>query len=223
MRGSKMDSYELLRELSLNHGTSGYEAEVAKLVSEAFKPLSDEVKIDKLGNVIATKRNAEYSSGPRVMLAAHMDEIGLVVTNIEDGGFVRFSTIGGFDQRTLPGQEVVVHGREQLLGVIGSKPPHLLSGDERHKSVPIPDLYIDLGLSDKRCRELVSVGDIATIKRDFLELTKGIVAGKAMDDRAGVAAVLETFLHLDKLHGAGANIDSDNRSMAFFQLFLSLG
>jgi endoglucanase len=179
----------LLRSLSEASGVSGYEDEVRALVRETFGVRSDEVSSDAMGNVIALKRGCgEMDPRRRIMLAGHMDEIGLMVTML-DKGFLRFTQVGGFDVRTLMGQEVVVHGRRDLPGVVGSRPPHVLSQADRQKPVPMDKLFIDVGLSQDALEKVVRVGDLITIRRPFIELQNGLVSGKAFDDRAAVAAI----------------------------------
>jgi putative aminopeptidase FrvX len=179
----------LLKSLSEASGVSGYEDEVRDVVREVFGALSDEVRADAMGNLIALKRGSgEMEPRRRIMLAGHMDEIGLMVT-VLDKGFLRFTQVGGFDVRTLMGQEVVVHGRRDLIGVIGSRPPHVLSPEEREKPVPMDDLFIDVGLSPDALQQAARVGDLITIRRPFIELQNDLVSGKAFDDRAAVAAI----------------------------------
>jgi putative aminopeptidase FrvX len=197
----------LLRSLSEASGVSGYEDPVRDIVRETFVELSDEVRSDAMGNLIALKRGSgEMDPRRRIMLAGHMDEIGLMVTMLEEG-FLRFTQVGGFDVRTLMGQEVVVHGRKDLPGVIGSRPPHVLSQAERENPVPMDKLFIDVGLSQDALEESVRVGDLITIRRPFIELQNGLVSGKAFDDRAAVAAIavcldtLKTLRHLWDVYG----------------------
>ncbi|HCX75814.1 MAG TPA: endoglucanase, partial [Algoriphagus sp.] len=106
-------------------------------------PLADEVKVDNLGNVIAVKKGKKNPDGKRVMVAAHMDEIGFIVTHIDDNGFLRFHTLGGFDPKTLTAQRVIVHGKKDLIGVMGSKPIHVMSQEERNKLPKTTDFFID--------------------------------------------------------------------------------
>lgn len=185
-------------------GVSGYEGEVAGIIREAFMKYCDEVTIDKLGNVVALKKgNRGQIEGPRPKVAffSHMDEIGLIVLNFDKNGFLNFSSIGGYDQRTLIGQEVIIHGREKVYGVIGMRPPHLNVGNDAQKTLKLSEMLIDTGYSEERLRELVNIGDIITIKRKMTELQGDVLAGKAMDDRAGVAAMyvcaeeLKDFMH----------------------------
>ncbi|MFQ6016092.1 MAG: M42 family metallopeptidase [Anaerolineae bacterium] len=190
-----MDIKSTLKRLSEAHGVSGYETEVREIVVEEFRAMADEVRVDKLGNVIALKRGDRPASGnhqTRVMLAGHMDEIGLMVTKLEKG-FLHFTTVGSFDQRVLLGQEVTVHGRRPLPGVIGSRPPHVLPREERDKVIPIDKLFIDVGLAEGELAEAVQVGDLVTLRRDFVELKDGCVVGKALDDRTSLVVILNCF------------------------------
>ncbi len=185
-----MDTVALLRQLSEASGVTGYEEEVRALVAEAFRPHADEIRVDALGNLIALKRGARPEGEPAraIMLAAHTDEIGLMVTGLEEG-FLRVARVGGTDPRTILGQEVVVHGRRPLPGIIGSRPPHVLPPEARKNVVPFDELFVDVGLAPEALRELVRVGDVITLYQPFTELAEGYVAGKAFDDRAGVVAV----------------------------------
>lgn len=184
-----MEIVPFLRSLSEASGVSGYEDEVRDIVHSTFSTLSDEIRADAMGNLIALKRGrGDGELGRRIMLAGHMDEIGLIVTML-DKGFVRFSQVGGFDVRTLMGQEVVVHGRGELPGVIGSRPPHVLSPAERNRPVPMDELFIDVGLPQDALEKAVRVGDLITIRRPFVELQNELVSGKAFDDRAAVASI----------------------------------
>jgi len=192
---------EFLKRISEASGVSGAESEVAGMVAETFGGLATRVQTDALGNVIAFKEGEGLPSGehPRIMLAGHMDEIGLMVTKV-DGAFLRFTTVGGFDVRTLLGQEVTVHGRRRLPGVIGCRPPHVLSGGENDEVVPIDQLFIDVGIAAGTLAELVEVGDVVTIRRDAVDLARGHVAGKGLDDRASVAAIALCLELLGRRH-----------------------
>ncbi|HPT83576.1 MAG TPA: M42 family metallopeptidase [Limnochordia bacterium] len=189
-----MDVKQVFRTLSEAPGVSGYEHNLVELIKQGC-PWADEVRTDKLGNLIMLKRGQGPEPRPKVMLAAHMDEIGLIITDIEKEGFLRFSTIGGFDQRVLLAQEVVVHGRQGALsGVIGAKPPHIQAPGEQSKAVKMEDLFIDAGFAGREeAEQFVQIGDLVTIKRPVTELQGSFLAGKAFDDRAGVAAILECF------------------------------
>jgi endoglucanase len=185
-----MNLIALLRELTQASGISGYEAEARAVAEKAFAPHADTLRTDALGNLIALKKGTPAADAPRraILLAAHLDEIGLMVTALE-GSFLRMTRVGGVDVRTILGQEVLVHGRQPLPGIIGSRPPHVLTADERGKPVPLQQMFIDTGLSAERLAELVRVGDLVTLRRDLVELDGGYVSGKALDDRTGVATL----------------------------------
>jgi putative aminopeptidase FrvX len=193
---------DFLQKLSEAHGVSGYEHAIRDLVIEEFRPLVDELSVDALGNVIAIKRGFRKPKDKtpirKVLIEGHMDEIGLMVTDI-DHGFIRFTQVGGFDVRVLLAQEVFVHGKKQLRGIIGSRPPHVLSAEEREQVIPMSDLFIDVGLSEDKVRDLVQVGDMITLARDVIELKNNLIAGKAFDDRAAVATVAEALHQLQSL------------------------
>lgn len=193
-----MDIVPLLKRLSEAHGVSGYEHQVRDIVQEAYGGYADRVWTDALGSVIALRQGSGSEPRPAVMLAAHLDEIGLLVAEIEDG-FLHFEQVGGYDDRVLVGQEVLVHGREPLPGVIGARPPHVLSASERGKPIPYTKLLIDVGLPAERVRELVRVGDLITMKQNLVELKGGLVSGKALDNRASVVAVAVCLEELARL------------------------
>lgn len=183
---------EVLFELSETSGVSGAETEVVEIAENFFKDYSDEVSKDRFGNLIAIKRGEPYScrDGITLALVAHIDEIGAMVTKIEAGGFLRFAPIGGIDARTLLGQPVEVLGKKRLKGVIGAAPPHFLSEKKLRETVPIDKLFIDLGMAEKMVKKLVKIGDIITFEQKALALSAGNrVTGKALDNRAGVAAL----------------------------------
>lgn len=192
---------DLLTKFSETHGTSGFEADVRNLFVRQASKWVDSIEITPLGSALATKRAARPRGAarrretPRVLVEAHMDEIGFLVTDIEDG-FLRFDEVGKFDPRVLPSQNVVVHGRRALPGIIGSRPPHVVSPEERKKTLPLNELFIDVGLPEAQVRELVSVGDFCTMNRRVTLLQNGFVAGKALDDRAGLVAILEMLRQL---------------------------
>ena len=184
-----MELIPLLKALSEAAGVSGYENGVGELVRAQLAPCAHELRTDSLGNIIAFRRGNGPEPRPRIMLAGHMDEIGLIVTRL-DGAFLRFTQVGGFDVRTLPGQEVTVHGRRALHGIVGSRPPHVLSAADRDKPAPMDDLFIDVGLTEGELAQAVRVGDIVTLAAGCVELKNGRLAGKAFDDRAAVAAIV---------------------------------
>lgn len=192
----------LLAELSETPAPSGHEQKLARRVAAELEACADTVRTDALGNVIARRSGSGTDTPPKLMIAAHMDEIGLIVTKVEDDGFLRFAPIGGIDPRTLAAQEVTVLTEPPLPGFIGVKPPHLLPEDERDKTVPIEDMFIDTGLSPDEARRRVRPGDVAVIRRAFTRLLGTRAAGKALDNRAGVAAMLEAMNLLSGLRHA---------------------
>jgi endoglucanase len=194
-----VDIVPLLKRLSEANGVSGYEHEVRQIVEEEFGRLADQVRTDTLGNVIALKRGTGPDPRPAILIATHMDEIGLIVSELEEG-FIHFQQVGGYDDRVLLAQEILVHGRRTLPGIIGARPPHVLSMKERGQPVPHDKLRIDVGLSPEELRKVVRVGDLVTMKRELLELSGGLVAGKALDDRVGVAAAVVCLEELGRMH-----------------------
>jgi len=179
------DICALLAKLADAHGLSGYEDDIAGLLKAELEPLVDEVSIDKMGNVIALRRG----DGPTVMLAAHMDEIGLMVSHIDDEGFLRFVPLGGWSDQTILGQRVLIHTRDgkRLPGVIGSRPPHLMDAEERKKIIKIKDMFIDCGATDASAAAAlgIEIGATVTIDRELRRLGPDLVTGKALDNRAG--------------------------------------
>ncbi|TZE81178.1 M42 family metallopeptidase [Calorimonas adulescens] len=192
-----MEVVEFLSQVNNLSGIPGYEKEVSGAVAGIFREYCDEVDVDRFYNVIGKKSMGE-GERPRVMLAAHMDEVGMMVTEIDDRGFIKFTGIG-IDQRILPGQEVRVHGKRELLGIIGAKPPHLQKPGEADKAVDIKDMAIDVGMGAESVRDIVRVGDPITFKSPVIQMNGSFINGKSLDDRAGVAVLLEAMKELDRL------------------------
>lgn len=178
-----MDKVALLRELSELPGPPGFEDEVRARLQKAVKPHADRVRTDRMGNLIASFDG----KGPRVMLAAHMDEVGFIVTHLHDGGFLSFTTLGGWDPRILPGGQVSVLGdTAEALGTIGVKPPHITSAAEREKVIAVDELTVDTGLTKREMgAKGIRIGTPMVPATKFAQLSKNIVSGKAFDDRAG--------------------------------------
>ncbi len=195
-----MDIKKFLSQICEAPGVSGYEHHVAGLIKSALCDYADEVRQDRLGNLVFFKRGAGEEDGPRILLTAHMDEIGFMVTKIEEGGFLRFTAVGGVDPRTIVGQEVDLLARETLPGIIGAKPPHLVPDEEKENAYKLDDLHIDLALPEERVRKLVAPGDLAVIRRKPILLAGNSISAKAMDDRAGIAVVLCCLQELERLH-----------------------
>ena len=186
----------LLQMFSDAHGMSGYEDDVAALLRKELEPLVDEVRTDKMGNVIGIRAG----KGPTVMVAAHMDEIGLVVSHIDDEGFLRVVSVGGFSDQIILGQRVVIHGRDgkMLTGAVGSRPIHLMDAEERKKMVKLKDMFVDCGAtSAANAVELgVEIGSTMTLDRQFTRLGNDFVTGKALDNRAGVVMLVSALQRL---------------------------
>ena len=175
----------LLKQLTEIFGPSGYEENIRKLVRAEVKPLADEIKVDALGNLIARKRPSKYTKDTKkIMIAAHMDEIGLMVSHIDENGFARFSNIGGvFGRYVLGGRVRFLNG---TAGVIGFD-----RFDKMNEVPPLDKIYIDVGATSKKdCP--VKVGDVAAFDRSFVEMGDRLVA-KSMDDRVGVLVAIETL------------------------------
>ncbi len=183
-----MDLKKHLIELSETPGLSGHEAPIREAVRKVWSGLSDEIQVDALGNLIATRHGSDPQPRNKILVAAHMDEIGLMVTRVE-GSFLRVTHVGGVDRRVLLGQPVIVHGEQPLPGLIGSRPPHVLPSGERSKYPAWEDLVVDTGLSASRLRRLVKVGTPVSFDRRAVVLGNGLVSGKALDNRASVAAM----------------------------------
>ena len=196
-----MEVVPLLKELSEAEGIAGFEGPVRELVRQNWEPFVDEIHEGKLGSLIALKRGTAPEPRPKLMFAAHMDEIGLMVADIEKG-FLRVTRVGGADPRVLLGLEVTVHGRRDLPGVVATRPPHVLPPQERKKAVPFDKLFVDVGLPEEKVRQLVSVGDLISIRRELSELKNRRVSGKALDDRACVAVVTVALERLQKVQHA---------------------
>ncbi|MGE5554203.1 MAG: M42 family metallopeptidase [Betaproteobacteria bacterium] len=193
-----MDLRQKLARLSGAPGVSGFEDPVAEVVRQEFAALGARTTRDRLGNVIGLKQGEGEGPHPRVLLAAHLDEIGLIVTEIEDGGFLRFLPVGGVDPRILIAQEVIVHGRRPVAGLIGAKPPHVQESEEQQQAYSLDKLYIDVGLPTSRVREEIRIGDPVTLAGSFTALAGDRVAGKAFDDRAGVVSLLVCLAELSR-------------------------
>ncbi len=188
---------ELLKKLCEAHGVPGREEAVRQLVMRELEKVTDEIRTDTLGNVIALKKGS--GRGPKVMIAAHMDEIGFLVPHIDEkNGFLRIDPVGGFDPRVLMAQRVLVHTDSgDLLGIIGSKPPHILSEEERKKPLELKDLFIDVGLPAEEVKQRVRIGDFVTLQQDFTEVGN-LVSCKALDDRVGVYVMIEAVKRAKK-------------------------
>jgi len=189
--------FDFLKRLIETPSPSGYEGDIRSELRRELEPLADRVEIDMLGNLMVWK-NASRADAPRLMLTAHCDEIGLLVKQIDDQGFLRFAPLGGVDPHLMPGQRVEILGRSgRVAGVVGRKPIHLLEAKDKDRVVPFTEQFIDIGAVDgAAAKELVMVGDPAVVATGLTRLQGERVAGRAFDDRVGVFAVARAFQFL---------------------------
>ena len=190
-----MINTKLLANLCEEAGAPGYEGRIRKIVLEEIKPYVDEINIDNMGNVIAIKKGKERK---KVMIGAHMDEIGFIVTHIDEKGFVYFHTLGGFDPKTLTAQRVIIHGKKDVLGVMGSKPIHLMSAADRKKVPTTKDYFIDTGLDKKALEKLIGIGDTITRERKMIEMGDCLNC-KSLDNRVSVFILIEMLKKITKI------------------------
>ena len=179
------DLKKMIFELSEANGTPGEENEISDIIEKYVSGFA-EVKKDKFGNVTADMPAGEKT----VLLDAHMDRIGMIVTHIEDGGFLRVAKCGGMDARVLAAQDVIVWGKQPVYGVVTSTPPHLSTAEDAKKAKDFDDILIDTGLEKSEAEKLISQGDRITVKCPHGELLNGRVFGSALDDRAGCAVII---------------------------------
>lgn len=197
---------DLLKKLSNATGISGFEGNIREIIKDELKDYVDEIEVDNLGNIIAVKKGK--ANGKKIMLAAHMDEIGLMVRYIDKKGFINFSKIGGINDQMLLNQEVYIHtDNGEVLGVLGSKPPHRMKASEKKKVIEYENMFIDIGAKDKEeAEKLVKVGDPITIKHEFSPLQGSVVTGKAFDNRVGCLTLIETLKRVNSdatIYGVG--------------------
>ena len=179
----------LLSKVCKEPGAPGFEDRIRNLVIGEIKDLVDEWSIDPMGNVLAIKKGKQDK---KVMVAAHLDEIGFIVTHIDEDGFIRFHTLGGFDPKTLTAQRVIVHGKEDVIGVMGCKPVHLMTAEEKKKHIAISDFFIDTGMPVEKVKELIDVGNPITRERELIEMGDCVNA-KSIDNRVSVFVLIETL------------------------------
>ena len=183
---------DLLKEICEVAGAPGQEQRIREIVLREVTPLVDTVDVDKMGNVIAVKKGKESK---KVMVAAHMDEIGFMVSHIDDNGFLKFTTLGGFDPKTLTAQRVIVHGKQDLIGVMGSKPIHVMTPEERKKNPELNDFFIDLGMPKEEVEKYIEVGNVVTRERELIEMGN-CVNCKSIDNRVSVFILIEALREL---------------------------
>lgn len=189
---------ETLKLFSNAHGVSGYEGNIKHILQELLEPYVDSFKTDKMGNFIATRKGGS----PSVMIAAHMDEIGLMVKYVDEKGFAHFVKLGGWFDQTLHSQRVILHTENgNIHGVIGAKPPHAMKADERKKPVDADNMFIDVGAKDHEDAEKMGIipGVPVTLDREYAHLGNNRVTGKAFDDRAGCVMMVEAMRNISQL------------------------
>ncbi len=189
-----MLNIDLLNKTCQVPGAPGFEQRVRDFITKEIKDCVDEVNVDAMGNLMAIKHG---KSDKKTMIAAHMDEISFIVTHIDDDGFIKFHTLGGFDPKTLTAQRVIIHGEKDIIGVMGTKPIHVMLPEERSKAPKITDFFIDTGLTPKEVKKMVSVGDPITRERSFIEMGE-TVNSKSIDNRVSVFILMETLKKLKK-------------------------
>ena len=191
-------NFELFEEICQTPGAPGHEDRIREVVIRELEPLVDELDVDNMGNVIAHRKGS--AKAKKLMLAAHMDEISFMVRHVDENGFLRFHTLGGFDPKTLTAQRVIVHTRTgDLMGVMGTKPIHLMTPEEKAAGLRTDSFFIDLGLPAKEVQKKVRVGDTVTRERAFVRIGK-TVNSKSLDDRVGVFCMIEA-VRKAKRHG----------------------
>ena len=189
------DTLSLLKELIQLPGLSGHEGPVQQRMRAEWEPLSDEVRVGRIGSLYATKRGSGQEPRKSVMLAAHMDAIGLMVLELVDG-FIRVAPIGGLDARVLPGQPVIVHGRRELPGIVVHPPMHGLPEDLRRKPIPLEYLLVDVGLPNPA--RVVRPGDLISFAQPPIELGEEVLSGHSLDNRASLVAITECLSELQR-------------------------
>jgi endoglucanase len=186
---------DLLSKICETPGAPGFEQRIRKVIIDEVKPLADEVRVDNMGNVFALIKGKNTPNEKVAMAAAHMDEIGFIVTHIDDNGFLRFHTLGGFDPKTLTAQRVIIHGKKDILGVMGTKPIHVMSQEERQKLPKITDYWIDTGMPKEEVLKHIEVGNPITRERQLIEMGD-CVNCKSIDNRVSVFILIETLREL---------------------------
>lgn len=191
------DMKEFLKEMVSAPGLSGHESPVRKIIAKKWEALVDEMQVSRLGSLEGLKRGSGKGKKRSILLAGHMDAIGLMATGVEKG-FIRMTSVGGVDPRVLPGQQVVVHGREELKGVVEQPPDRMIADHKSGAPLGIDQLYVDVGLEAEEVGELVRPGDVITFGQEPVEMAGGALAGHTMDDRTAVAAITHCLEVLQK-------------------------
>lgn len=184
-----MDIKNKLKKLTELNGVSGFENDICGYIKNVISPFCDTVYENKFNSIIGVKKSTS-KSGKKLMIEAHLDQIGLMVSEIDENGFLKFVCVGGVDKRILPGSEVFVLGKEKIYGIIGALPPHLSGNNDKEKMPDVKDFLIDTGYSCEEIKKRVSVGDSVILKSSIDDMMNSSVCAPALDNRAGVTAVL---------------------------------
>lgn len=187
-----MLNFSLLKKVCDAPGAPGFEKPIRDVIIEEVKDYVDDYRIDHMGNLITCIRG---TSDKKLALAAHMDEISFIVTHIDDDGFVRFHTLGGFDPKTLTAQRVIIHGKKDIIGVMGTKPIHLMTAEERKKPISSKDFFIDTGYQKEDVEKWIEIGNPVTRERELIEMGD-CLNSKSLDNRISVYALIETLRNL---------------------------
>lgn len=192
-----MELKEIILDLCNTPAPAGFEERAFERVSELLKPYVDEIGTDSMGNLIAVKK-CGVPGAKKLMLDAHMDEIGFIVTGIDKNGFLRFDKLGGVDPRMMPARELTVLSDPPVFGVIDMMPPHALSSEEMDKAIDPKKLFIDVGFSEEQAKARIPLGTPAVFAGGCSELCENIICGKSLDDRACVAIIIKVMERLAK-------------------------
>lgn len=202
---------DIIEKLSDMRGVSGFEYSFSEKVESMMRPYADECFTDSLGNVIAVKKCGRENA-VKVMIEGHIDEIGLMVSGIDENGFVSFVPVGGIDSRILPSSEVILHGTRDIKGVIGAKPPHLQTKEESEKPMKLTDMSIDTGFNREELCKIIRIGTPITFAQSVGMMKGGSLSLKALDDRAGVGVVIDVLRRIGK-----ASLNADVYAVATVQ------
>ena len=183
---------KLLDRITQEPGAPGHEYRIRTLLEKEIAPYVDETYIDAMGNLVAIKQSPTQK---KTLVAAHMDEISFVVTHIDDDGFIKFHTLGGFDPKTLTAQRVIIHGTKDIIGVMGTRPIHIMTPEEKAKKTKIEDFYIDTGLPAEEVKAIVELGNPITREREFIEMGD-MVNSKSLDNRICCYQLVQTLKDL---------------------------
>jgi putative aminopeptidase FrvX len=184
-----MIDIELLKKICEIPGAPGFEQPIRRFIMDHLSVYFDDIRTDSMGNVIVFKKGQNKK---KLMLAAHMDEISFIVNHIDEEGFIRFQPLGGFDPKTLTAQRVIIHSNPEIIGVMASKPIHIMTPEERKKAPELKDYFIDTGLTGKKVKEIVEIGTPITRQRELIEMGE-CVNSKSLDNRVSVFVLIETL------------------------------